>query len=178
MTNKKRYEKIQSLLDQGGNVNQLDSKGNSALHLASADDDIDLARLLVDNGADVNIKDSSGSTPLHIAAIKNSYSVAQLLIDNGGDIHAIDDEEVTPIDHAVGNGALAVLRLLIENGCNVNRDEDGDALLHATAFGDDVETAKFLVDSGAEVNIKDETDRTPLHSAAYWKAASVAQTAY
>lgn len=176
MKNKKRYERILKLLDQGGDVNKVDENGNSALHLAAYDNDIDTARLLVDSNADVNIKDAYGYTSLHLAAITDSYSIAKLLINNGGDIHALDDEGLIPIDHAVGNRALSVLKLLIENGCDVNhQDDDGDALLHGSVSGDDIDTAKFLVDNGADVNVKNASGRTPLHSAAYWKADSVAK---
>jgi ankyrin repeat protein len=65
----KNLEKVQSLLDQEDtDVNITDSFGDSALHYASANNQLEILKLLIEKGANVNIQNNTGATPLHKAA--------------------------------------------------------------------------------------------------------------
>jgi len=43
--------------------------GNSAIHMACANGNIEILKMLLENGGDVNILNSSKNSPLHWAAL-------------------------------------------------------------------------------------------------------------
>jgi hypothetical protein len=59
------------------------SRGQSALRIASEYGQYDIVKLLVDRGADVTALCEDGSTALHVAAGRGNKAVAQLLLEDG-----------------------------------------------------------------------------------------------
>jgi ankyrin repeat protein len=57
--------------------------GQTPLHFACIDGNIDIVKVLLENGVDVNLTNASGQTPLHVACSKGHTDVVQLLIDSG-----------------------------------------------------------------------------------------------
>lgn len=55
-------------------INRINSKGQSALHIAATVNRCDLAQALVDNGADTQLQDFKGQSPLPISNCKLSLS--------------------------------------------------------------------------------------------------------
>lgn len=66
---------LQDILDQ-----PIDNKGNTALHIAAMEGDVDLARILVKSGASIEPKNKKGNTP-DAEAINNQRSVFDELSD-------------------------------------------------------------------------------------------------
>ena len=65
-------------------------KGDSMIHCAIQDNDIDLARLLLSESrikVDVNFVDQDGYTPLVHAMKKENFPIIKLLLDAGADLH-------------------------------------------------------------------------------------------
>jgi ankyrin repeat protein len=58
---------LKALLDSGLGVNTQDRSGRTALHMAAALGQVELARYLIARGADINATDAEGRTPLMIA---------------------------------------------------------------------------------------------------------------
>jgi ankyrin repeat protein len=157
--------------------------GWTALHVAVADGQADVARVLIDAGADVAARTEHLRTPLHIA-LQFSPGLVPLLLDSGAVLDApsaaylndVDhlalhlDDGTRPDDRASGidllswaafGGAAAAARLLLERGA----DADGGAL-HAAASGSRLHLVTLLIDAGADVDRRDpETGRAPLHAA-------------
>ncbi len=73
----KREREAIDLVKKGGLLTVTDSVGNTALHLAS---DVDLLQLLVEKGADPNWKNASGRTPLDMAVIKGDIQKFSFLL--------------------------------------------------------------------------------------------------
>ena len=69
-TTSKDAEQARILIEQGADVNEKGSGGNSPLHLAAFANSTDVAKLLIAHGALVNAVSDSGGTPLHIAAAR------------------------------------------------------------------------------------------------------------
>ena len=78
----------------------------------SADETVELVKLLLDKGASINAANDHGITPLHGAAYKGANKVMQLLVDRGADLAAKDKGEdygfgvssvrMTPLNWAEG----------------------------------------------------------------------------
>jgi len=75
---------IRWLIEQGCNVNQADATGQTALHRAAAQGDLNLVKILVEEGhANVSIADNASYTALDIADKHNMCDVAVYLFEKG-----------------------------------------------------------------------------------------------
>jgi ankyrin repeat protein len=71
---------VKILLQHGANPNSIDLNGNTPLHEAVFNRDIDVAKFLIDKGANVNKKNKEGNTPLDLSYDKYANPmIAQLL---------------------------------------------------------------------------------------------------
>jgi hypothetical protein len=115
--------------------------GDTALHLASAAYQQEVAELLVTRGADVRARNRRGAEPLHYAADGGPDTghwdpVAQrdvigYLIAGGADPNALDNSGVAPIHRAVRNRCSAAASALIENGADPRlTNKSGSTPLH------------------------------------------------
>ena len=100
----------------------------------------------------MNAKDEEGWTPLHRAADRGRKEIAELLIASDAEVNAKANNEDTPLDFAGG----ATAELLLKHGGK------SDSILVAARV-DDLAGVQALLDSGADVNAKDENDMTALH---------------
>ncbi|GAA4724078.1 ankyrin repeat domain-containing protein [Brevibacillus fulvus] len=86
----------------------------------------------------------------------NSNDVANLLADGA------DPTQSNAILVAAGNKNMKIMELLLKHGANPNYMRAGKTALNYAVENDDIEMAKFLLDSGADPNVSTES--------AIWKA--------
>merc|ERR1719367_2542352 len=105
--------------NQGVN-NARDGRGNTPLHRAAEDDDVDVAKLLLANSADVDSTDNDGDTALHEAARKNSVAVAEVLIENYANVDSTEKHGATALHLAAYHNHVDVAKLLLAKSANLN----------------------------------------------------------
>ena len=121
---------------------------DKALHNKASLSDVEVAKLFIKHGADVNAKDSKGNTPLH--SVKN-MEVAKVLIENGADVNARDIEGNTPLHKSVREYyRRPYCSPFTERICPPHD------------YTKKLETTKFLIKKGADVNAKNKSGETPL----------------
>jgi ankyrin repeat protein len=182
---------VDVLLDNGADPNLADANGYTSLHrvvrdsdyginLAETDAILTVAKSLLKHGANPNarliqdkekaaeeIKNGNvqiegkrsavtvneivlqGATPLFLAAEVNNLDVIKTLVDAGADPLIATERGTTPLVMAAGGGT------------DVQRERAPEE--RATA----IESAKFLVEHGADVNAAGQYGWTALHAAAY-----------
>jgi ankyrin repeat protein len=182
---------VDVLLDKGADPNLADATGYTSLHrvvrdsdyginLAAKDDILTIVKSLLKHGANPNVRLSQdkekaaeeikngnvaiegkrtavtvdeiilqGATPLFLAAEVNNLDVIKALVDAGADPLIASERGTTPLMMAAGAGT------------DVQRERELPE--RATA----VETAKFLVEHGADVNAAGQYGWTALHAATY-----------
>jgi ankyrin repeat protein len=184
------------LLDAGADVNEGTPKDGSALLIAAATGHDDLTTFLVERGADPNAVDPKGLSVLHLAAWRpDMQNSLQSLLARGADPNARLPKDIpgrgpeaislvgaTPLLLAAEVGNTAAVRLLASSGADlgVKTDKNTTPLMVAAGVGhfeDDREvlatrtgrreTARLLVELGADVNAVGENGWTALHGAAY-----------
>lgn len=157
--------------------------GWTPLHLAVAEDQPDVVRVLVKAGADLTARTEHARTPLHVA-LECAPDLVAPLREAGAPVDAaaaayLDDldqltreldggaplaDPVTGVDllsWAARGGAVRTARLLLERGA----DADGGAL-HAAAGRGRLALVRVLLDAGADADRRDpDSGRAPLHEA-------------
>lgn len=81
------------LLERGANVNDCDSDGASALHLALQKKDVELFKFLIAEGASINLKNNQLRSPLFIAISNNLPPAVSELLKLGASVNEFDSEK-------------------------------------------------------------------------------------
>ncbi|KAJ5263971.1 hypothetical protein N7478_011576 [Penicillium angulare] len=190
--------RCKNLLDLGCPVQTRNNQGRTALHLAVAIEDCGweedshgykIADILTrvefllqpSIPCDVNAMDRTGITPLHLAAAISDMNTTTL-IKAGAKMDARDSEGHTPLHFAAEAGQSNALGLLVElyveNSINIDGlTLKGRSALHYASRSGEPECVRLLTQAGANVGIRDERNRTPLHAAAELHYAQEAQEA-
>lgn len=116
-------------------------RGDTALHLAAAAYQPEIAALLLARGADVRARNRRGAEPLHYAADGSpgaawwdpdgQRQVVELLIQAGADPNALDKSGVAPLHRAVRTRSSETVRALIDNGADPRlENKSGSTPLH------------------------------------------------
>lgn len=125
------------------------------------------ARALLDRfHAGVNVVDGAGDTALHHALRLGNADMASLLLERGADPHARNHNGESALFLAVNAGLLPLAKELVQKyGCDLNEQagEEQYSALHMAASRNDIPMVEFLLDAGADVNLRDKDNRTPLH---------------
>uniref|UniRef100_A0A6C0E7R0 Uncharacterized protein n=1 Tax=viral metagenome TaxID=1070528 RepID=A0A6C0E7R0_9ZZZZ len=154
---------IKNLIKTGVDLNIQNIFGMTALMIASEliDSDIEIVKLLIDSGANLEIKNNSGMTALMIASkytktiyidtdIGNRFTeVVKLLVNSGANLNAQDNTGMTALMWALNNWYAVMYNATYLDSMLVPR-------------GSFLETAKIFVDSGADLNIKNNYGYTGL----------------
>ena len=122
----------------------------------------DVSRL-INEGADPNEPGYEGVTPLMAAAIGGYPSIAAVLLDHGAALNACDECDQTALAHAICQGNDDVTELLLNRGADPGA-ENWLAFSFAVRFGS-VPLVSRLLDLGADPNVQDDDDPTPLMEA-------------
>ena len=171
------------LLKHGADVHALDGNRSTPLHFASQSGDADTARLLLDHGADVHAPNNNHSVPLHFISRHGDAGAARVLLDHGAIIDARDIEDSTPLHVALQCGNAKVARLLLERSASIhvrNKENATPEELLVTMWTNispdhDVDTIRFFLDRGADVDAVDGSHSTLLHRVPYNRNLGVAQ---
>ncbi|CAO2649435.1 Nn.00g068200.m01.CDS01 [Neocucurbitaria sp. VM-36] len=96
------------------NVNAMEVRQKTALHLAVAHGRDDIIELLLVHGADIMAKSDGSWTPLHNACEQGSVKVVRILLGAGANINARLLTGMTPLHVAAQAGHLEVVQCLLE----------------------------------------------------------------
>nr|XP_022287739.1 ankyrin-3-like isoform X2 [Crassostrea virginica] len=173
---KRQNETIQSLIDNGGDVNLCTETGLSPLHMACENGNDSTVQLLLNNGADVNLCTETGSSPLFIACEYGHNSVVELLLNNRSDLNLCEERGASPLLIACQNGHDSTVQLLLNNGADVNLcTETGSSPLFIACQSGHNSVVQLLLNNGADVNLCMETGLSPLFIACQIGHNSVVQ---
>lgn len=135
---------------------------------------LNLELTLTASTAGIDDIDADGRTSLIWAAIRGDEKNLELLLEFGADPGICDKLRKAPLQHA-RNAACTRLLLSARNNLG-RRDAYGRTALHAACRRQgDKERALELLQAGAEVNVVDKWNRTPLSYLAQYDGAETAR---
>ncbi|KAE8447621.1 hypothetical protein EG329_010592 [Mollisiaceae sp. DMI_Dod_QoI] len=169
----KDLEIVKLLCDRGADINAQGPEG-TALYTAISKGNREIVKLLCDRGADINAKGPQG-TALHAAISALDRAIVELLCDYGADMDIIFGVH-TPVENALyqainlnrpakyHSASLDIAKVLFDKGARIN---EANLLLslHRAIQNRNLETIRFLLDHGADVDTRSLTS-TPLIEAA------------
>ena len=148
-------------------VNHRDGNNYTALHYASAEGDADVVQLLIDAGADIEIKNCNGHCPLHNACSSGALDNVKMLVRAGAGVNVTENKTATCLTLAAIFGHTETVRYLVGlPHVHMNhRDSGNDTALHRAGHKACTDVVRVLIDAGADIEIKNDSGRTPLHCA-------------
>ncbi|MEH7014554.1 ankyrin repeat domain-containing protein [Neobacillus niacini] len=170
--NRKDTGTIRRLLEEGVDINIQDSEGRTSTMIATYNNDEETAKILIDAGADVNIQDDMKNNPFLYAGAEGYINILKLVIKAGADPSITNRYGGTALIPASEHGYVDVIKELLTNtDIDINHVNNlgWTALLEAIILnnGDEKQqkTVQLLIDHGADVNIPDHNNMTPLQHA-------------
>ena len=160
-------------------ANKIELKKSQELLKAIYSEDMPLATKLLGEGANVNYaEEKTGITALHAAVASDNQDLVKLLISNGADITAEDVHGLSPRDYtdkiaikkgeeiltAAFSGDLDSVKEFVNDGINIDYIDErtGATVLHAAVASENIEIVSYLVNAGANPNIKDKQGLTAI----------------
>jgi ankyrin repeat protein len=144
-----------------------DEMGRQALHLCCFNGHYSVAEVLLQHGAPVNAKDRMGATALHMAAISGQSNIVELLLANGAEIGGKTVGGDNAFELAYDKEHYDVVSCILD--CYKSMSQIGiwsasNILLDAVRACH-IRLAISALSKGADVNVGDEANATPLHIA-------------
>ncbi|EPS26286.1 hypothetical protein PDE_01222 [Penicillium oxalicum 114-2] len=147
------------------------SRGHTALHRAALHGHGQVLTVLLRAGADPTIPDNTGLTPLHFAAQNGHTSLVQQLLastpPNRDLVRQATRMGETALHLAVQARQTTMVQVLLDHAPHVVNDQDlqGRTALHLACESNQQGLVDILVHAGAQLDIRDFTGQTLLHSA-------------
>ena len=165
---------INYFLDQGANVNQQDSKGNTAFMNACARNKSDIVNILLPKTSNINLQNKEGINAIMMAVRSNSIDVLNLLIDKGADLSLKDAKGNDLSYHLVASFSerkqepfIAKADLLKKAGFQIGAIQSkGNSLIHQAIYFNSISLLKLLEAYNIPIDYMNEDGMTALHLAA------------
>ena len=165
---------------RGCNVNLLNGKGDSALHVACRES-LTVVKLL--KGCEVNSTDADGNTALHIACINKNYEIVKYLLHDelcSAEIHNNSGNLPLHIIVKHHQAELPLVKAILQK-CDVNsKGSNGNTALHIACSELKYELIMLLLqDELCRADIPNDNGHLPLHclimnhNKSSWHASSV-----
>jgi hypothetical protein len=106
------------LILRGANINLINSKQQSAIHLATSNNNFGMVDTLISRYAYVNAPDIDGNTPMLLAAIRKHWDMVKYLVDYGANIHTRNKNGLTVLHLAACCGNYDIVNILLQKNAN------------------------------------------------------------
>jgi ankyrin repeat protein len=179
-------EVMKALLQAGANANEQYREGETVLHTAARTGNYDTVELLLKAGAQADAREQwHGQTPLMWAMAQKHIELLPLLLEYGADVNALSNMEewerqvtqeprdkwlppgaMSPLMFAAREDCVACIQPLLAAGANIDAaTPKGITPLLMAIINGHYDVAYTLAEAGANVNLNDDTNRSPLYAA-------------
>lgn len=161
---------ISFLLDKGIDINFKGDVGWTLLHFAANSNNLGIVKFLLDKGANANIRDDENMVPLQYVVDSELHT----LLTEYTDRMIVEDIKQNKLQQDFNNAVDIIInrRGTTEEffeaiqGIDINFKGDGGwTLLHFAASLNNLDIVEFLLDKGANANIRNDKNMVPLHYA-------------
>jgi ankyrin repeat protein len=146
-------------------IDELDDKQQTPLHNVLVNNGkLAMLELLLRSGANVGAQDVNGVTPLMIAVYNNYGDAVAKILERKPDMSLKTVKKWSAVHYTYRNGSRYIAKLLVAHGAPLDDAEAelGSTPLHFAAACGSLDVARFLLESGANREAKDNNKSTPL----------------
>ncbi len=155
---------------QGANINEQDERGDTPLHIALFNENMDAAAFLINQNAQLEILNTDNVSPVQAALVKSDQKIRDLILKKIDIPKYKNKSELISI--AITQKKPENALFMIDNGFSVvGKDLEGETPLHFAAYQNESKIARGLINKGADINAKDNAGDTPLHLAALFNGS-------
>ncbi|MEC3466490.1 ankyrin repeat domain-containing protein [Bacillus tropicus] len=165
-------ETAMKLIQDGANINVEGDNGETPVLAATYQNHVETVKALIGAGANIEIKDEKHSNPLLYASREGYTDIVKVLINAGVNTKETTKSGGTALISASERGHVEVVKELLERtdiDVNYKNARGGTALVEAIVLGNGSENHKkviqMLIDHGADVNMGNKENITPLQYA-------------
>ncbi|KAJ6230877.1 ankyrin repeat and death domain-containing protein [Anaeramoeba flamelloides] len=162
----------QNLIKRHGiEINKPDKEGLYPLHTAAINGSVQAIQFVLSINCNINQVDSNGNTAIHLAIKNGKINVVNfLLLNDKIDINILNNKNkfalyfITKIKDQVNASEILLLVLKKKNSLiNCQNGIRQKTCLHQAMHKKKYKLARLLIEMGANLNIKDNSDQTALH---------------
>ncbi|KAL4680676.1 hypothetical protein H8959_022617 [Pygathrix nigripes] len=155
-------------------VNKTDKLKRTALHLASANGNSEIVKLLLDRRCQLNVLDNKKRTALIKAVQCQEDECALMLLEHGTDPNIPDEYGNTALHYAIYNEDKLMAKALLLYGADIeSKNKHGLTPLLLGVHGQKQQVVKFLIKKKANLNARDRCGRNALILAVRCGSASI-----
>ncbi|SCB87223.1 ankyrin repeat domain-containing protein [Bacillus wiedmannii] len=165
-------ETAMKLIQDGANINVEGDNGETPILAATYQNHVETVKALIGAGANIERKDEKQSNPFLYASREGYTDIVKLLINAGVNTKETTKSGGTALISASERGHVEVVKELLEHtdiDVNYRNDRGGTAVVEAIVLGNGSENHKkviqMLIDHGADVNMANKENITPLQYA-------------
>ena len=153
---------VELLLMHGADPDIPNQLNETPLHYAAMVDNAEIATALLEAGAEANAVSLQGWAPVHVAALNGSLAVLDVLSDYVHNMDLPNKRSQTPLSCAVLKNQSDAVEYFLERGADIFRvDRLGNSYLHLAVANHHEETAKLLIEAGADLDLTNNASITP-----------------
>lgn len=142
---------VKELVAEGIDLEIMDSKGQTPLHVASRAGKKEVVEFLIEKGSKINAQNTAGETSLFLACDRNKPEVAKILADAGADLEVATKRGFRPLMGASNHSeCVEVIKLLLAKGAHVNELSDFGTALYFAVKESNLEAINILFKAGAD----------------------------
>lgn len=178
-------EVLKCLVEKGADIHALSNDQANACHWAAGNGKLEALQFLIDQGVDALHVAKDGSNPYHDAINSGSLKCTEYLVNRFPGLKDLPQGNgCKPLTLAAGGGHIAIVDWMIQNGMDINEqfDVEGNgpflhswfALLEA-ATANQQAMVKFLLDKGANPNLRSGHQSSPLLEASEHQGVAMVQ---
>lgn len=147
-----------------------DDTGNTLLHYAVLNQDLDIIKLLIKSGADLSAKNKAGQTPIELAALHENWDVVKTIAESTKTKKTIFREDIYGYGKALVLAEKAgkdnIADTLIAAGALLTeKDELGNTPLHYAVLHGHYNISVNLIRKKVDINTQNNVGETPAHIA-------------
>lgn len=154
---------VRHLLQRGANP-YLPNWYGDALHCAAEAGHSATIRELVHYGMDPNGSGYHHRIPIHCTVDRDNAAAFETLVSLGADLDAFDKNGLSIIHLAALYNAVKIIDMIVQRHLVdlETKTEDGFTAMHFAVVGNNTTILQRLVEAGADINARNDMDKTPL----------------
>lgn len=162
------FAKVKALLEQSPEVlHQSASWGEYAIEAAAQTGQVEIAEYLLERGAPMSV--------CLAAMLGHIEYVMQAVHLDPGQANAKGAHGIGVLYHAIICGHMGLAQMLLDYGADINGGAGGSPALHGAVMFNRADMVAWLVARGADINIRNYENKTPLQAALDMKRVAVAE---